>query len=201
MWLRALAVAAGLGGCGLAAAAQDDPMEAQRCVWQCLAASPGAASAEYNACVAARCNDSPAPQAAPPPAPGPAAVPQARPWTGGATADGRGHWAGVRSVEGGTDLLLICGPGGVRFLQVVGPEGGVAPADLIFVVDGAAHVVTFQQMEAVSATAVLSADAPVIAALAGGRSLILLNPAGYQLGRFGLAGAQAQISAALAACR
>lgn len=46
----ALALAASAAG-----AQGDDGMEQQRCVWSCLANSPGAASAEYNACVAQLC--------------------------------------------------------------------------------------------------------------------------------------------------
>ena len=38
-----------------AAGAQTDPMEAQRCVWACLANSSGANDPAYHACVEARC--------------------------------------------------------------------------------------------------------------------------------------------------
>ncbi|NBE08629.1 hypothetical protein [Paragemmobacter ruber] len=70
----------------------DDGMEQQRCVWSCLANSPGAASAEYNACVAQLCEalnpGSPTADPAADPAPSGLTVsprPPARPT--GATAD------------------------------------------------------------------------------------------------------------------
>lgn len=42
-----------------AAAAQDDPMEAQRCVWRCLAESAGADDPAYGACVQSQCSSAP----------------------------------------------------------------------------------------------------------------------------------------------
>lgn len=168
-----------------AAPAQEGPeWELQRCVWGCLANFGPADNPAYQACVAARCSE-----------------PPARPWAGGATSDGRGHWAGARSADGTVDLLVICGPGGQRFLQVAGPEGGTEPADITFVIDGAVRAVRFQQMAGTRATAALPKDAAVIDELMRGRALWLRNSAGYELGQFDLAGAGTAISAALAACR
>jgi hypothetical protein len=39
-----------------AAAQPADAMEAQRCIWRCLAASGGAAGKAYNRCIAAKCD-------------------------------------------------------------------------------------------------------------------------------------------------
>ena len=38
------------------ALAQDDPMEAQRCIWRCLAASRGADDPAYHACARSQCD-------------------------------------------------------------------------------------------------------------------------------------------------
>jgi hypothetical protein len=74
-----LVVAAMLAGAG-PAAAQDDPMEEQRCVWRCLADSRGASDPAYHACVRAQCSGRPsgggAARAAPPAAP----LPRAQAW-------------------------------------------------------------------------------------------------------------------------
>lgn len=40
--------------------AQDDAMEAQRCIWRCLANSKGADDPAYKACVKSHCNGEPA---------------------------------------------------------------------------------------------------------------------------------------------
>ncbi len=50
------------------ALAQGDPMEAQRCVWRCLANARGADDPAYHACVQRQCNEAPARPAARPPA-------------------------------------------------------------------------------------------------------------------------------------
>lgn len=49
-----------LGAVSVPAHAEDDPMEAQRCIWRCLANSRGADDPAYQACVDRRCNDGPA---------------------------------------------------------------------------------------------------------------------------------------------
>jgi hypothetical protein len=41
------------------AAAEEDPMEAQRCVWRCLSESRGASDPAYHACVRAQCSAAP----------------------------------------------------------------------------------------------------------------------------------------------
>lgn len=59
-WLDAVLLGGMAAAFAVPAAAQVDPMEEQRCVWQCLAASRGASDPAYNACVQLRCTGRPA---------------------------------------------------------------------------------------------------------------------------------------------
>lgn len=45
-----------LAGAASMAAAQDDPMEVQRCIWRCLADARGADDPAYSSCVASKCD-------------------------------------------------------------------------------------------------------------------------------------------------
>ena len=64
---RAAVLILALAFAATAAAAQEDPMEVQRCIWRCLAdAAGGADDPAYHACVQRQCNEggpSPAPKA------------------------------------------------------------------------------------------------------------------------------------------
>jgi hypothetical protein len=130
----------------------------------------------------------------------PAALVPERRWNWGRTADGLGYWAGPAVGPGETGLLFFCGPGGQRFLQILGPEGGVA-SDVIFIVDGVRHAVRFPAGAGTVSTTALAPDAQVIGALLRGRAVEARNDAGYTLGVFTLTEAGPAMGAALAACR
>lgn len=168
------------------AAAQGDPMEQQRCVWACLASSPGVESAEYPACVAARCTAAAAP-ATPQPA-----------WTGGATADGRGRFAGVADPATGAVLYFLCGPGGRSFLSITGPEG--PSATLTLDVDGQRFAIPFTAEGGAYYTP-MPPGAPPLVALVTGRRAVILNAAGTPLVTVPLTAAMETIDRALMDCR
>lgn len=182
---------------GLPVAAQEDPeMEMQRCVWRCLADSPGAASAQYNACVQRLCVAQPAPMQPAPVQPAPM-QPVAPVWSGGTTADRLGSYAATSDRASSSTLYLICAPGRERYLMLVGSGGPSTMLDVV--IDGRAHSLWFTEQGG-SYYATLPAGSPVIAALMRGRMVEIVNPAGYRAGTFSLAGAAGPISAALARC-
>ncbi|GGE29075.1 hypothetical protein SAMN05421774_1237 [Gemmobacter megaterium] len=165
------------------AIAQDDPMETQRCVWRCLANSPGAASAQYQACVARLCSE-PAERSA---------------WASGRTADGRGAWAGFRDPVTGYQLSWVCTPGrGPSGLVLGGPAGPAAT--LVIRVDGMIFTADFAGANG-AFHAGFAADAPLITALVRGHHAELENSAGQVLMRLPLMGAGRAIGQAQAACR
>ncbi|PKP73310.1 MAG: hypothetical protein CVT84_14190 [Alphaproteobacteria bacterium HGW-Alphaproteobacteria-6] len=195
--MLAVGLAAAGSMSGLPAAAQEDPeMEMQRCVWRCLADSPGAASAQYNACVQRLCVAQPAPVQPVPVQPAPM-QPVAPVWSGGATADGLGSYAATSDRASSSTLYLICAPGRERYLMLVGSGGPSTMLDVV--IDGAAHALWFTEQGG-SYYATLPEGSPVIAALMRGRMVEIVNPAGYRAGTFSLAGAAGPISAALARC-
>lgn len=210
--MRARVIAAGMllaTGAGAFAQTADDEMEVQRCVWRCLADSPGAESAAYNACVAAKCSGgdvaaappapapAPAPPPARPPAPPPAALPQV--WQGGTTADGQGRFAGLADPATGAKFYYMCDMHGASLLALIGPEAGL-PAPLLLVVNGAPMRVTFQG-SGITSSALVPPNHPMLATLARGGMLDIYNGAGSLLGRFSLTGAKEAIAAARTGCR
>lgn len=183
---------------GLPVAAQEDPeMEMQRCVWRCLADSPGAASAQYNACVQRLCVAQPAPAQPVPVQPVAPAQSAAPVWSGGTTADGLGSYAATSDRASSSTLYLICAPGRERYLMLVGSAGPSTMLDVV--IDGIAHSLWFAEQGG-GHYATLPAGSPVVAALMRGRMVEIVNPAGYRAGTFSLAGAAGPISAALARC-
>ncbi|WP_137112563.1 hypothetical protein [Rhodobacter sp. SY28-1] len=181
---------------GVALAQDDDAMEVQRCVWRCLADSPGAESAEYQQCVAARCNDpvaTPAPQPVAPPV-----VPAGPPWGSGATQDGQGFFAGQYAAETDNFLYYTCDASGTQNLLLTGQVEG--PAAVISVdIDGQVLGLWFD-VSAGGYTSRLDPGSPLPGLIALARRVELRNGAGWSLGQFGMAGAQEAISAARAAC-
>lgn len=102
---RILAFVLTLAFVATTAAAQEDPMEEQRCVWRCLANSAGASDPAYNACVERQCIAGGAPAA---PAPQAKAAPSGG-WVFGDNRQlGRSAYGQVRQGAIG----LACGAGG-----------------------------------------------------------------------------------------
>lgn len=196
---QVILVALAAAVCGGAVRAQSfeesDAMEVQRCVWRCLADSPGAASAEYEACVAAQCNGPPQEQNAWPAAP----AAQAPAWYYGATSDGQGRYAGVVDPAFGTSFYYMCDARGQSLLAINGPEAGL-PAPLAIIIDNVAYSAVFSGRDLSSHASVAMTD-PVIAALTIGRMLEVRNSSGSPLGRFSLVGSGQAIAAARQGCR
>lgn len=168
----------------LPAAAQEGPeWEAQRCIWRCLADSPGAASAEYNACVAATCNE---PAAAPAPM-----------WTGGITADGQGRFAGIADPATGALLYFMCAPGRPPFLMITGPEG--PSATLTLDVDGQRFALPFTENGGSYVTPMPPGSPPLVAMVTGRRATFF-NDLGTALVSVPLTAAMETMDRALMDC-
>jgi hypothetical protein len=187
---RLIAILAILPGMALA---QEDYMEVQRCVWRCLADSPGAESAEYNQCVAAKCNEPLTTPAAPS-----VAVSEVPPWTSGATGDGQGRYAGQFAPETGSILYYTCNATGVQNLLLSGEAEG--PSAILTVdVDGQVFGLFFEQSPG-GYTAKLEPGSPVPELFMRAERVDLRNEAGWSLGQFRMGGARAAISGARAGC-
>jgi hypothetical protein len=193
--MRRLLVLMMLAVPALAAAQDDEAMEVQRCIWRCMAEF-GVDSAEYPQCVAEKCNDpvaAPAPQAVVPPV-----VPAGPPWGSGATQDGQGFFAGQYATETDNFLYYTCDGAGTQNLLLSGQVEG--PAAVISLdIDGQVLGIWFEQSPG-GYTARLEPDSPVPALIARAQRLELRNGAGWSLGQFGMAGAEAAVSSARAAC-
>jgi len=189
-----LAVMAGLWIGGPEARAQEGPeWEMQRCVWRCLAASPGAGSPEYDRCVIDACMQYSVEGQEDPQGPAaPNGVPQGR-WFAAGTGDGQGNLAGFMDPRREAAFYVICGSDGRRNLALFGPEGPAAT--LTLQVDGQAFARAFVPY-AGGYYAALPPDAPEIAALRSGRAMAVRNAIGTALIETGLAGAAAAIAAA-----
>jgi hypothetical protein len=179
------------GAIGLAAVAlgappvlaqDDDPMELQRCIWRCLADSPGAASPEYNACVERQCTaESPAPA-----------------WTTGVTADGAGRFAGTTDPETDSEFHFVCWPVGQSYLMLTGPEG--PDAVLPVTVAGQTYAVPFTSYGGYHMAAI-PVDSPIIAGIWQGGTLVVGGDTNPPLGTFGLDGAPLAIHTAWQGCQ
>ncbi|EEW25954.1 hypothetical protein [Rhodobacter ferrooxidans] len=172
--------------------AQEDPMEAQRCVWRCLA-EYGESNPQYGACVEQLCNAGEpalAPELSPAPAP-------AAGWSEGITSDGAGAFVGHRDASTGADLFFLCGPGGRTHLLLVGPEG--PSATLTLTVDGVGYPLVFaEQGGGYYAEAPLTA--PAMQALLRGSQAQLANEAGTALVSLPLQGLAEAVNRALTRC-
>jgi hypothetical protein len=185
-WAAAAFLAAMAAGAG-PAPAQMSPEEEQRCVWQCLANSPGAGSRQYDECVERMC------MAGPADAPAPEGAPRAA-WTSGATARGDALYAGVE-IPGGRSFSFLCRPGGPGLLAVAGLGG--MPDGVGLRVDRQEYGLPFT-----SENGVLYAQAPpgsqLLRALMNGGAVEVRSEEGSAA--FPLGGSGAAIRAALAGC-
>ncbi|MFT4149525.1 MAG: hypothetical protein QM656_04945 [Paracoccaceae bacterium] len=192
--MRMMVMMAGLALAGPAAAqlSDDSPeMEMQRCVWRCLADSPGAGSVEYNQCVERQCSDDPAPPAAP--------TARAPAWQVGTTSDGAGRYAGVSDPESAGHLFYMCDASGQSLLKFQGISGEGIVA--LVKIDGAEQKVAFVG-DGTSLYMQVPVNGAVFAALSRGRELSLLDGSdAMRVARFPLAGSSQAIAAARVGCR
>lgn len=149
----------------------EDPMETQRCVWRCLHDSAGVDDPAYFSCVETMCNA--------PAAPAPAGVAI---WSMGTTADNLGIYAALADASTGNTLYYICDGAGLGYLllsgQVEGPSG-----TLIVRVGVQDHSLLFEEKGGDYYAATPRGTA-VIAQMAQGGMVQILNAAGYVLGRY-----------------
>ena len=168
----------------LPAWAQMSPEEEQRCVWSCLANSPGAESREYQQCVAEVCLGEPS-------APEPPAAPKAG-WRAGA-GEGGAWYAGVELP--GASLSFLCSRGGPGLLAIAGlgaREEGTALA-----VDGRGYRLPFVARNGMLYTAA-DPGSPILKALRTGSVAEVTSRGGSAA--FPLSGSGGAIAAALQGC-
>lgn len=173
--------------------------EMQRCVWRCLADSPGAASRQYQQCVAAQCDESAmidqfrgqnrgqAPQQ-------PRAQTTAGRWTNHSTANGAGHSAAIEA--GGRSFNYICERRGRALIGVAGLGGNANGVGLR--VDRQAFRLPFVMQNGILYTTADSGSA-LVQALMNGNTVEVTNSRGAKAS-FPLRGSGAAIRKAMAAC-
>ncbi len=165
-----------------------DPMEQQRCVWRCLADSPGNTSPQYHQCVARHCT---APQYRAPEA--------GAPWTGGIAADGVTRYAGLTAGSAGAPgLYYMCDRRGQSYLMLYRHEG--PPGMMRFRIGGQEFTVPFDRRRG-ALTVDVTPGGRFLNALIYGPSLWITDTRGGHVMSLSLHGAAAAIQAALAACR
>lgn len=175
------------------AAQQDDPMALQRCIWACLANSPGAASPEYNACVARQCSYIGSP-AEPEPDPGAASL-----WRSGIASDGRTRFAGIdRSGGQPGGLFYMCDRAGQSYLALIGVG---SPPGLYRVTVGAVELPVPFDRRRQELTVDVVPGGQLMNVLSGRGWAVIKDPAGKVVGAHSLTGADAALRRTLAACR
>lgn len=160
----------------------------QRCIWSCLANSPGAASWQYNQCVQTQCAWIGEPQ-----------VPaQTGPWRSGVASDGFSQFAGVEA-EGRSDLGLyyFCNRTRASYLALFGLEG--AGGQITLQIDQSAYTLNFSAMPG-ALRFDLPARSPFLEALSRGRQVVLYNSLGAELFRAPLGGAALALGRVRTAC-
>lgn len=167
----------------------EDPMEVQRCVWRCLADSPGAASQQYAQCVEALCSEGP-PEPFVPSAANQANAPL---WFAARTGDGKGNLAGVEDPLTGNSFYVMCGANGRHNLALFGPEG--PDATMVMTIGGQSYQRAFVAYGGGYYARVDAGSAEVMA-LRAGRDLTIANAAGGVLMQIVLNGSQQAIAAA-----
>lgn len=198
-----------------------DPMAEQRCVWSCLANSPGAESDEYAACVARLCEAmgqevaavpegltlSPRPQPRPPqsvpeeagavPPPMPETVLAAEGWTFGPGAGGEGMFAGTGDPVTGVRVDWLCAKGRPSVLALSPYAGG---ARVTVTVEGRVRAVDLV-VEGGAGYAPIGLSDPLFLHLASGPGFEVADGSGQVIGRFTMAGAPLAIGQAEGRCR
>lgn len=180
-----------LVACALGApvkAQQGDPMALQRCIWACLANSPGAASAAYHQCVNARCAG---PQVAAPSGSAPS-------WQAGLASDGRSWTAGVADQgNDGRGIYYVCNRARESYLMLHGFHGRAGLYQLG--IGGRLHPVLFDRRRG-TLSVDLPANASLLGSLAAGNTISITDPDGRYQAALSLAGSRAAIGRALAEC-
>ncbi|MCL6281966.1 hypothetical protein M3P21_00330 [Ruegeria sp. 2012CJ41-6] len=177
----------------LPAMAQDgSEWDLQRCVWSCLANSPGAQSAIYHQCVSRHCTGPQyQPQAVTP-------APVAQGWSAGMAADGKTWSAGLAAADGsGQGLYFQCIPGRDSYLMLYGLKAREGVFQIS--IDGRAYPLVFHGRRG-ELTSDLPASAPFLNLLGQGRVIAIVDPDGAYRASYGLLNAHGAIWQVRAAC-
>ncbi|MDU9003185.1 hypothetical protein [Sedimentitalea todarodis] len=186
-WIAALICLAA----SVAQAQSGDPMEQQRCIWRCLAGSPGAHSAQYNQCVERLCVQRPTPQYSAP------AV--GSPWKSGLAADGVTQFAGVDAGQAnGTGFYYMCDRQGQSYLMLYRHQG--PPGLLRFRIGAQQFTVPFDRSRGELTMNVIPGG-QFLNALIYGQSAWISDMRGSHVMSVNLQGAAAALQGAIAACR
>lgn len=180
------AVALLLAGLSVAtpAHAQMNGEELQRCIWRCLADSPGAGSSQYNSCVARSCSGQT------PSAPSPARAT----WTVSGAATG-GQMASV--TVGRSTFSYVCQAGKPALLAISGLPG--PSSGVILSVDGREFRPPFAGRDGVHYTSA-RAGSGLVNALLAGNAVQARNRPGNSVSNFPLGGSGKAIRTAMSRC-
>lgn len=168
-------------------AGEEDPMAVQRCVWSCLANSPGASSPEYQQCVQRHCSGFE------PPVPNPEAPSD---WQGGIAGDGVHRYATTQA-EQGYAFTYFCAPGQSFFVLGDLP---VPPGQYRLVIGTVAYVVPFDMTRGALSVSIPPASPFMDGVRGGGDMLTVTDMQGAHMIRFSLRGADAAIGEAVRGC-
>ncbi|MFA3915491.1 hypothetical protein [Ruegeria hyattellae] len=173
-------------------AQQSDPMALQRCIWSCLANSPGAHSAVYHQCVSRLCTEPQyQPQVVTP-------APMAPGWSAGMAADGQTWSAGLAVPDGGGQgFYFQCIPGRDSYLMLYGLKAREGVFQLS--IDGRVYPLAFHGRRG-ELTSDLPASAPFLNLLGQGHALSIVDPDGAYRASYSLLNAHGAIWQVRAAC-
>lgn len=168
-----------------------DPMEQQRCIWRCLADSPGASSPRYHQCVERLCVEPSAPQYK---APATATL-----WKSGVAADGVTRFAGVDvGQEGGPGFYYMCDRQGQSYLMLFRHQG--PPGMMRFRIGAQDFTVPFDRSRRELTMNVIPGG-NFLNALAYGQTAWISDVYGGHVMSVNLQGAAVALQGAFAACR
>jgi hypothetical protein len=179
-----------------AVAQEEDPMALQRCIWRCLAGSPGAASAQYNQCVEDQCTgiEEPVQSMAPASDGAPVAPPQV--WSAGVASDGVHRFAGIDRGQG-QGFYYLCSAQGASYFTLSGLP--LDPGQMQVIIGDVRYLVPFDAARGDLSVNIPPAT-PFIEAVAAGDRMDVLTPEGYSVLSISLMGARASLAQAVAGC-
>lgn len=160
-------------------------MELQRCVWACLANSPGAASAIYNQCVDRNCVAQPQVSAA------------SSAWRSGVASDGV-HYFATTQAEQGMAFTYFCTIGQSYFVLADVP---VPPGQYRLLIGGTDYIVTFDMSRGVLSSSIPASNLFTRAVRVGGDQVRIRTMQGAPVLIFSLQGADQHIGLAIAGCQ
>jgi hypothetical protein len=159
--MRFLMIAGLIAGFAGMAAADDDPMAVQRCVWSCLANNGPASNPAYEQCVVTHCGFEGQKKAA------------SVGWTSGAIDGGVTRFAGVDTADERYGVYYFCDRAGRSELMIAGVDGPAGAWALV--IDGETYAFRFDLRSNGVSTAIARNDG-VLSALRRGTTVALSGP-------------------------